>query len=957
MCGIIFPLYAQQIVSAEYFFDADPGIGNGIPVFIASPADTVNLQINANVAGLSAGQHYLSVRTKDAAGSWSLQQSRLFYVNPVPPSVNQQVTQAEYFFDTDPGIGNGVPVSIPQNDTVISSFKITNPFTTGSHYLVMRTKDFDGNWSLQAAKKFNVCFTYGANSDFTTFNDRRTVYFNNISQYDTAFYWNFGDATSTTIQRNPVHQYAIAGIYNVSLISYNACATDTFTQPVTVNGIQSIYPAFSADTNFFIGHIRGLGFQPGCTIKLNRGTTTLIADSTIYISSTDLKVIFKFNHPPIGFYQVIADNPLGVLDTLFNAFEIQTLRPTVMTMSHLGAARARTGRSSTQSYTLRNDGNTTIYMIPVFIFYTDTSALSVTLFNMPEVDPNVPAPLLPLIPPDHTYPIPDPWNPELPSIKMVAAMIPFLGPGEEVSFGYKAQSSVPECWTVNVKAGTPMSDGFINPFTSACNFLPPSMKCIMDVWGLIPVAGCIPGAANFGCTVGNVVNDALWGTNKTKWYDIAANWGGMILSCVGGQTANTAIQLGVAGATSLSGGLGTLADCNEAINGNLPNPPAVPSESTTVCWSNSYDPNEKYGPKGITTDNYVNKYSPLSYEITFENVDTATAPAAEVIITDSLDITMLDLSTFRFTHFGFGDTLFVSPDEITNEWITDIDLRASGSIWLRSNAFLDLSTGIITWKFTSYDTTTFDLVSNPLLGFLPPNVNAPEGEGFIGYSVNPKASLLHGDVITNRASIVFDNNAPVLTSDYINTIDTIKPSSVVLPLAATQTDSTFRIHFSGSDAHAGVKDYFIYASVNGDIYKLFASGCPYDSLLFTAGGSNQYEFFSQARDRAHNLEDTLHVADAVTLVTVGMDELPEGMSVDVFPNPATVSLDVIIKSDKNSELRIQLFAIDGKQIVQFESQTNERIIIPLSGIRQGLYYMKIEAGNKQFLIKKIIVLK
>jgi hypothetical protein len=49
------------------------------------------------------------------------------------------------------------------------------------------------------------------------------------------------------------------------------------------------------------------------------------------------------------------------------------------------------------------------------------------------------------------------------------------------------------------------------------------------------------------------------------------------------------------------------------------------------------------------------------------------------------------------------------------------------------------------------------------------------------------------------------------------------------------------------------------ASVNNGPFKPAAIGCPDDSMWFTSTGSAQYAFFSQARDHASNVEDTLHV--------------------------------------------------------------------------------------------------
>lgn len=949
----------QQIVQAEYFFDTDPGVGNGTAISISTPADTVTLQSNISTTGLTAGPHFFCLRTKNAQGKWSLQQSRLFYVNPVPPNPNQQVAQAEYFYDTDPGPGNGTAVTIPQGDTVTSSFNITNPFASGSHKFVLRTKDFDGSWSLQMAKQFNVCSTYGANSDYTYFVDRKTVYFNNISQHDTAYRWEFGDATFSTTQRNPAHTYTLAGNYNVRLISYNVCATDTFTQIIPVNGIQSIFPAISSDTNLYVGHIRGIGFQPGCVIKLIRGATTITADTSIYISSTDMKAVFKFNQQPLGYYDVIAQNLSGVLDTLFQAFELQNPRVSKIVMTRSGPNLVRLGRLARNTITIRNDGNQTIFMLPVYFTYPDSAGLTVFLETTIINDPSTPAAIQALTPVDHTYPIPNPWNPGGPPQLLMAAVVPYIGPGESAVLDFSGSSSTTGCRNANVKVGQPLEDGYLNPLNQ-CNFLPTGLRCAMNLAGVIPGVGCITGAANFGCTIGNQVNDALWGTNKTTWFDMVTSFGGMILQCTAGSTALTAMSTSVKISAGLSSATAGFGECSGGGPSAAPTwlDDMMPKISFNICHANPTDPNAKYGPEGINADNYVNRNAPVSYTVKFENVDTASAPAAEVHIVDRLDTSKLDLSTFHFTNFGFGDTLIFVPEEFTDEFVTNVDLRSTHSIWLRVSGKLDTQTGMLDIKFTSYDTTTFDVVTNPLLGFLPPNVNSPEGEGFIAYTVSPKSTVSHGDIINgDSASIIFDSNAPILTNAWVNTIDTVKPTSTVQPLTANQTDTTFVIHVNGSDAHAGVMDYIIYASINDSAFNPVAIGLPYDSMHFTGVDGWQYEFFSQARDYVMNIEDTLHIPDAVTVVVVGIEEQNSEYSFDVYPNPSSLSVNLFINTKSQKDFSVTLYNMQGAKQKQWNVNANHSEKLSLENFPAGMYYLKATSAEREILIKKIIVIK
>jgi hypothetical protein len=71
---------------------------------------------------------------------------------------------------------------------------------------------------------------------------------------------------------------------------------------------------------------------------------------------------------------------------------------------------------------------------------------------------------------------------------------------------------------------------------------------------------------------------------------------------------------------------------------------------------------------------------------------------------------------------------------------------------VRVDAHLDPATGIATWTFISIDPATGQLTEDPLAGFLPPNVNPPEGEGRVLYTVSAKPSVATGTLITRRRS-------------------------------------------------------------------------------------------------------------------------------------------------------------------------------------------------------------
>jgi hypothetical protein len=146
-----------NITAAEYFIDADPGLASGIPMSIGSSGGTVAFSSNISTASLGNGFHNLFIRAKDADGHWGMFESKGFYITTVTTDVTN-ITAAEYFIDTDPGIANGIPVSIGSSGgTVNFSASIsTTSLGVGFHNLFIRTKDANGQWGLFESRSFYI---------------------------------------------------------------------------------------------------------------------------------------------------------------------------------------------------------------------------------------------------------------------------------------------------------------------------------------------------------------------------------------------------------------------------------------------------------------------------------------------------------------------------------------------------------------------------------------------------------------------------------------------------------------------------------------------------------------------------------------------------------------------------------------------------------------------------------
>ena len=145
---------ADKITTGEYFWDTDPGQGNGSPLLALDGSFNQAFEsiYQSNFGLPSIGVHTLNVRAKDIAGNWGSVFTVVVNVEPGFTTIRSDgVVAAEYFFDTDPGQGNGTPM-LAQGGSFGNAFQklmggnIPSPVTAGMHLLSMRSKDIAGNW-------------------------------------------------------------------------------------------------------------------------------------------------------------------------------------------------------------------------------------------------------------------------------------------------------------------------------------------------------------------------------------------------------------------------------------------------------------------------------------------------------------------------------------------------------------------------------------------------------------------------------------------------------------------------------------------------------------------------------------------------------------------------------------------------------------------------------------------
>ena len=101
-------IFAQAIITeAEYYFNYDPGEGNGIAITASdgsfdSANESINLNLNSSDIGL--GVHQIYIRFKDNSGEWGHPRMQTITVSSLSPG-EVWVKEAEYYFGDDPGEG------------------------------------------------------------------------------------------------------------------------------------------------------------------------------------------------------------------------------------------------------------------------------------------------------------------------------------------------------------------------------------------------------------------------------------------------------------------------------------------------------------------------------------------------------------------------------------------------------------------------------------------------------------------------------------------------------------------------------------------------------------------------------------------------------------------------------------------------------------------------------------
>lgn len=160
----------SSVTQAEYFWDTDPGVGLATAVQAADGNFNSAFEqlTRTGIALPSAGLHKFGIRVKDNTGQWGPVFMNIVEVQQGGSAI-MALAQAEYFWDTDPGLGLGTPV-LATDGNFNSAFEqltktgIALP-SLGLHVFNIRVKDNTGQWGPVFRNVVSVQLTLGT-SDF-----------------------------------------------------------------------------------------------------------------------------------------------------------------------------------------------------------------------------------------------------------------------------------------------------------------------------------------------------------------------------------------------------------------------------------------------------------------------------------------------------------------------------------------------------------------------------------------------------------------------------------------------------------------------------------------------------------------------------------------------------------------------------------------------------------------------
>ncbi|MEO8525556.1 MAG: SBBP repeat-containing protein [Caldimonas sp.] len=610
--------------------------------------------------------------------------------------------------------------------------------------------------------------------------------------------------------------------------------------------------------------VPGTGIQTGAVATLVSGASSTPAGNTAVLASDGAAAVFTFalaGAAP-GVYDLVITNPDGSVLRKSAALTVEAGREAQLELGVVGRSTVRVGTPSALDISVRNTGDTDAYFAVVRV------AIPVTMgaqFNFAALPPAFPGDTTDYRNITGTY-TQDGIGytlmvfPHVPvgvtatqSIDVTAMVEGAVGVELVLLPSYLSSAADLRALVAEVAPAARAGVLRLQPLISRTDAIKCASDVIILVCGAVGAGAGLGGGAVVGATVGVLASSVVVGGFVAASDFIDGNQGHSLQSVAVDGAQNVAQSILPNAAQNVANAFNIVNDCDRdnSIRNRI---------RYNMFGRFSIDPNDKTGPMGDgSASHYIQSPTKLDYQVSFENVASAGLPAAQVVISDTLDPAKYDLSTLSLGSVQWGThRIDVPPGLKTYATTYAVDTTLS----VRVQGSLDAASGVLKWTFTTLDPATRLPPSDPTIGFLPPNVNGTQGQGYVYFSVGPKSGLPEGTTWRNFASVVFDANAPIVTPTWVNTLDTTSPVSRVISATQQSGGSAVAVSWSATDSGSGPASYTVYVSDNGGPYSVWQSDVTTTTATYAGSVGHSYGYYVVARDGAGNTEAAKSTAEA-----------------------------------------------------------------------------------------------
>ncbi len=711
-------------------------------------------------------------------------------------------------------------------------------------------------------------------------------------------------AGHTTSRNHPVTANAVQPAYTADAYDGN----DWTFAIIGTGTISRVWPqtlGTGADTTLAL---TGAGFVDGATCRLDGAASIASTSTSVAADGSSMGCSFT---PPAGSatgaYDVTVTNPDGTSFTARAAVQLAEIGDGDVDVAVLGRSAIRVGVPAVFPVTLTNQASVDAYDVPLFIHFPAALGPADNTpgngYGLPLIDPaNIPWGTSGS---EATLPIARD-SADGDGSKVIQLVVPYLAAGQSITFPFTAKASAEsddlwvEAWALGPYGDTLASLGvtYAKPGgTSGRRSKPMSDECKKALWDLAVKKALDklkdkildPNAPLKALDALNQLYEQAAITGHALGHNPAVRtpYGAAVaaeqmfpkfVSAYGATAEALGIKVGTLAAVlaelakimETSDDIGELSDkCKDKDHPDK-NPAKAKPKGKAKKKSKgqgAIDPNDISGPNGDGSDvHWLNARAAFDYQIDFENLPTASLPAADVVVTTSVDPTRFDLATLALGDIVVGTRTIAVPPGLRSYATT---LPVSPALEVRLQGSLDPASGTLKWTFTSLDPATGLPPSDPTLGFLPPDVDGLSGRGAVRFSVKPKNGLAENSAWTQQASIVFDANAAIVTPVWTNTLDTTAPTSQVTAATAASGRADVAVTWAGRDSGSGVRQYDVYVSDDGGPFALWQAATRVTGATYTGIAGHRYGFYAIATDGAGNTEAAKGAAEATATAGAG----------------------------------------------------------------------------------------